>query len=628
MVATKTQGTRQVTSRVDRWIVPGIFAGVVWFFAVAIIPWRLGVWVAGIKVPRGLALLAVLAGGKAPFSWWCVIFYVLTAGVHVGAGWLWWRYRRGRAGKSEEKERRQKMADAASLMGQIGPGSRVSKAEVEAKGTRLGLPAKACGYWLANAYKGAEQVFMDCEDGLLVICGPRVGKTTSIAVPMICEAPGAVVATSNKRDIVDIPRCYRERNFGRVWVFDPQGIAEEEPSWYWDLLSYVDSTQHAMEIATVFMDCKPGGDEGGNSGHFRETGRNLLAGLMRAASLGGKPITIILDWLTDMSNREALRILKQHGEHRLYATCNGIYNTHPDQRDGYRAEAMSFVEVLMFDESTKWVMPSEGREAFDIEAFVRSGCVDTPGLPRRPQTLFMLSKEGSGACPQYVTALTVAITQTAERLATQCSGGRLDVPLYAVLDEAANVCRWGQLPNMYSHYGSRGIILATILQSYAQGVRVWGKTGMDAMWTAATTKAYGGGVSDIEFLTNLSRAIGEFWTTHVSTSRSSGQMGVSTSSQVSKEDILTASELASLPRGTMVVLASGERPLLVKTVPFWKREYGEELKKKPAGAAPVKASVEQVSSQAGEQEVVEVDRVHSGFTPHLGIRQVSKAGKE
>src|SRR5674536_386111 len=36
---------------------------------------------------------------------------------------------------------------------------------------------------------------------------------------------------------------------------------------------------------------------------------------------------------------------------------------------------------------------------------------------------------------------------------------------------------------LYSHLGSRGIVVLTILQSYAQGVGVWGETGMKALWS-------------------------------------------------------------------------------------------------------------------------------------------------
>ncbi len=44
-------------------------------------------------------------------------------------------------------------------------------------------------------------------------------------------------------------------------------------------------------------------------------------------------------------------------------------------------------------------------------------------------------------------------------------GGRLPVPLVMVLDEAANVCRIRELPDLYSHLGSRGVVVQTVLQS-------------------------------------------------------------------------------------------------------------------------------------------------------------------
>ena len=45
--------------------------------------------------------------------------------------------------------------------------------------------------------------------------------------------------------------------------------------------------------------------------------------------------------------------------------------------------------------------------------------------------------------------------RAAERRAERM-GGRLDPPLVVVLDEAANICRISDLPDLYSHLGSRG----------------------------------------------------------------------------------------------------------------------------------------------------------------------------
>lgn len=68
--------------------------------------------------------------------------------------------------------------------------------------------------------------------------------------------------------------------------------------------------------------------------------------------------------------------------------------------------------------------------------------------------------------------------------------------MVGVLDEAANVCRWRELPNLYSHYGSRCIVLMIILQSWSQGVEVWGRDGTRKLWSASNIKVYGGGVAE------------------------------------------------------------------------------------------------------------------------------------
>lgn len=91
---------------------------------------------------------------------------------------------------------------------------------------------------------------------------------------------------------------------------------------------------------------------------------------------------------------------------------------------------------------------TDPRPQFDPAAFVRSH-----------DTLYSLSLEGQATAGPLVTALTAVITEAAEDYAKTQRGGRMATPLLGVLDEAANVCRWRNLPDLYSHYGSRGIIL-------------------------------------------------------------------------------------------------------------------------------------------------------------------------
>src|SRR5690606_883612 len=121
-----------------------------------------------------------------------------------------------------------------------------------------------------------------------------------------------------------------------------------------------------------------------------------------------------------------------------------------------------------------------------------------------------------------VSALTEAVIDVAMRKASRSAFGRLPIPLLAVLDEAANVVRWQDLPKQYSQFRSSGIVVMTVLQSWAQGARCWGDDGMNALWSAANIKVFGSGVDDANFLRERSEAIGEHSSISGSVSESKG----------------------------------------------------------------------------------------------------------
>jgi hypothetical protein len=85
---------------------------------------------------------------------------------------------------------------------------------------RLGVDGP--GLLIARTVAGGQPLYQGWEDVSVDIWGPRVGKTTSRAIPAILEAPGAVLVTSNKRDVVDATWGPRSAH-GEVWPFDPQG---------------------------------------------------------------------------------------------------------------------------------------------------------------------------------------------------------------------------------------------------------------------------------------------------------------------------------------------------------------------------------------------------------------------
>ncbi|MFF1445514.1 type IV secretory system conjugative DNA transfer family protein [Streptomyces sp. NPDC058295] len=446
---------------------------------------------------------------------------------------------------------------------------------------RLGVRSGTPGVFIGRSVKGRQPLYGSYEDMHVDIWGPRTGKTTRRAIPAILDGPGAVLVTSNKRDIVDATRGPRTAR-GPVWVFDPQQVAQEEPSWWWNPLSYVTDVARARKMADHFAS----GSRDANAStdaFFDPAGQDLLANLLLAAACAKAPITQIYTWLSNPKDDAPERILRGAGHAMSADGLAGVINAPDKQRSGIYGVAQQMASCLVNPEVNRWVTPPADEYAgeFDPHAFVRSG-----------GTLYSLSREGRDSAGPLVTALTVAVVEAAEEYATTQRGGRLPLPLVGVLDEAANVCRWRNLPDLYSHYGSRGIILMTILQSWAQGIEVWGERGMEKLWSAANVRVYGGGVSDTRFLGDLSELAGEYELREYQTSRESefggwsGNRAISESTR--RERVLQVSDLGAMPPGRALVLASGTKPVLVETVPWWEGAYAAEvqasLKKYDPGA--------------------------------------------
>ncbi|MEJ7894181.1 MAG: TraM recognition domain-containing protein [Solirubrobacteraceae bacterium] len=468
---------------------------------------------------------------------------------------------------SRRRKRRSRVDRAASRMGRGRDLAPISRKQAKATAERLGVDSP--GLVIAKTVAGGRPLYQGWEDVSVDIWGPRVGKTTSRAIPAILEAPGAVLVTSNKRDVVDATWGPRSTH-GDVWPFDPQGIVGASPDWWWNPLTYVTDEVKADILADVFASA--GRDPAARTdAYFEPAGQRLLANLLLAAALAKRPLTQVYLWLSDPSEDEPVGVLEEHGYPLLAAALQSVVNAPEKQRGGVYGTAQQIASFMTNREAMRWVTvdgapaprsasssnpwTTSRRREFDPHEFVK-----TSG------TVYSLSKEGRGSAGPIVTALTVAICEAAEEHAKRSPGGRLPVPMVAVLDEAANVCRWRELPNLQSHYGSRGICLMTILQSWSQGVEVWGRDGMRKLWSAANIKVYGGGVSEVEFLSELSQLVGDFDLN--TTSVSHGRGGRSTNRAVRRERVLDVADLTALPKGRAVVFASGAPATLVRTLPW------------------------------------------------------------
>ncbi|MGB7963028.1 MAG: TraM recognition domain-containing protein, partial [Propionicimonas sp.] len=390
------------------------------------------------------------------------------------------------------------------------------------------------------------------EDVLLAIMAPRAGKTTSLAVPMTLDAPGAVIATSNKADLVMATHALR-RARGRCWVFDPQGIAHTPRRFTFNPLADVATVEAAARLAGHFIqeiaDPRKSGD------FWTKAAADLLTSLILAAALDGRDLAQVYRWLNDSAARRPVALLHDHGHPALAAGVEGRQAGAVETREGIYETARTAAQALRDPAIMAWVTPDSHLPPF------------TPaGFPASTDTVYAMSKDGGGSAAPLVAALVDALFTAGQRHA-EAAAGRLDPPMVAVLDEAANVAKIADLPQLYSHLGSRGIVPVTILQSYQQGAGVWGDGGMGTLWGAATIKLIGAGIDDPKLADEVSKLVGE----HDVTVRSvSDGRNPSASHSLRRQRILPPEAIRALPRGQALLLATGTRAALLDLHPWYR----------------------------------------------------------
>ncbi|MCG6497082.1 type IV secretory system conjugative DNA transfer family protein [Kitasatospora sp. A2-31] len=418
------------------------------------------------------------------------------------------------------------------------------------------------GILLGDLAPSGPEVRSNWEDVAVAIMAPRSGKTTSIAVPAILRAPGPVLLTSNKAARDAYTACLEARSeVGRVWTMDPQQIAHTPQAMWWDILADAKDLPGARRLAGHFVAAAV--DESSQGDFWSTAAQNTLCGLFLAAGRDGRPITDVLKWLAVPSDRTPVDILRAHQLIAIADQLQGTVSGAVETRDGIYETARQYAACLLDPQISKWVTPNPDLPEFKPEEFVT-----------RKDSLFLLSKDGGGSASALIAAAADSVMRTAV-IEAERAGGRLDPPLLAILDEAANVCKIGDLPDLYSHLGSRGVIPITILQSYRQGQKVWGEAGMDAMWSAATIKLVGSGIDDADFADKLSRLVGDHDVETVS--HSTSESGRSTSVSMRQERILPPDQIRALKKGTALLFATGLRPALLTLRPWYKEPGAAEV---------------------------------------------------
>lgn len=139
------------------------------------------------------------------------------------------------------------------------------------------------------------------------------------------------------------------------------------------------------------------------------------------------------------------------------------------------------------------------------------------------------------------------------------NGGKLPNRVMIYADEIGTIPKIESFEMMLSAGRSRRISVIPIIQSFAQLDKNYGKEGSEIITDNCQLTIFGGFAPNSETAQVLSKALGS--RTVMSGSISRGKNDPSQSLQMIERPLLTADELKSLPKGSFVVMKTGEHPM-------------------------------------------------------------------
>ena len=417
------------------------------------------------------------------------------------------------------------------------------------------------------------KITLTARDTVLMVATPQSGKTSRYAAYRVNDAPGPVVATSTKVDLLRATQAFR-RERGEVHVFDPSGVSTWTDRTSWNIIGGCEDPEIAMKRAEAMVAAAPLGDAK-NADAFEKFAKTVLRCYLHAAAI--KPngsIRDVLDWASDFDDEEPYILLRDSKEaptwrgDLLQMTRSESYET----VGSIRIALSTILECLKLEKTVRWLMP--GGLQFDVEAFLDSD-----------DALYLLSESGrSNSAAPILTALVSEIERAARLRSQHTVTNRLEKTLTLVLDEAANIAPIPTLPELISDGGGRGISVHVLVQGASQLRDRWGKDGADTVFAAASVRLILGGGMDADWLEELSKLGGTRQSERVSEQTS--RTGSSRSVTYDRERILDPDEIRRLDDGEALLMYRKLPPAIVEMRGYW------ESRKRKAFEASVKDSLE------------------------------------
>ena len=423
------------------------------------------------------------------------------------------------------------------------------------------VPVVAGGYFGVD--DTAAVVSANARGAALVIGPPGSGKTQSVIMPSVAYAPGAVVSTSMKAEVLAATHVARSLR-GTCWLFDPGGasVPAGMVGLRWNPLCDVTDWDAARSVAARLAGPSRAGAGASHEGdHWTDRAETWLSVLLYAAKLSapGGDIAALARWSMNPTNAgpecEAILIVAEQDGDTDATIAESLLISLLNVPDRERESIASTLGRIMNIYTSSAALRSGIDPNFDVHAFVRS--TDTVYITAPVDR----QRDYAPLIAGFLESIRLA--QYHRRQAVDLGTETQTAPVTFVLDEAANTAPI-PLPNVASEAGGQGLHLVVAFQDLSQARARWGQaadgfltlfpeklilSGMNDRATADMLSKMSGdydrmtvGVTQPGKSTNTSLSIGR---PHFSTNR--GQPGYSY--QTTRTPVLSVADVTGVPAG-------------------------------------------------------------------------------
>jgi type IV secretion system protein VirD4 len=417
---------------------------------------------------------------------------------------------------------------------------------------RARIAAAGSPLYLGAGTAGA--AFAPPQQAVLVLGPPRSGKTTTLVVPNVLAAPGPVVSTSTKADVLQATWEARA-GMGRCWLFDPsagtlppRGVIPLR----WSPVPACRNWETALLTARAMAGAAarpPGWPAEGN--HWTERAEALLAPLLHAAALCDTGVDQLVRWVNRHDLDTGLAMLCGRGSDLAGDILTGLAETDQRELSGIWSTAAGILSAYRSEVAL---------------AATRDPNFDPARLPATTDTVYICASSRHQA---LAAPLVVGLIEQVRAAAYRASANR--VPVTLALDEAANIAPLPDLPAIIAEGGSQGLVTLACFQDLSQARVRWGQAA-DGFLSLFGVKVVLPGIGDLRTLELVSRLGGEGDVPVRSMSRRRwlvGKPGVTVTSSTRRQRRLPVEAVAQLPPGTAILLDGATAPTWLRLTPWY-----------------------------------------------------------